>query len=92
LLRKVPTAVELWVRAEGSAQAGADPTQPRVVERRARAEDGMDAAAWLLAAMAEAVLRAADWRGVRFVDELCALEPIVARADALAGRETLRLS
>lgn len=81
LLAKVATPVELWARATRG---------DRRVERRARAEDGMDAAAWLIAAMTEAVLSTTPWQGVRFIDDLCAFEPIVARADALAGRPTLR--
>jgi hypothetical protein len=82
LLRGTPTAVELVAEARGGG----------VTARRfVRAEDGMDAAAWAIAAMVEALRDAGEWTGARFVDDVCALETVCARANALAGRETLRV-
>jgi hypothetical protein len=77
LLAKVPTAVELWARATDGAV---------VVERRARAEDGMDAAAWLIAAMAEARRRVAC--GVR--GAMCHARASAARGHTYPGRGCAR--
>lgn len=52
------------------------------------ASDGMDAAAWALAAMTERVIAAAPAKAC-FIDDVCALRPIVERANQLAGREVL---
>ncbi len=83
ILRDTPTAVELVAEARGGGATA---------RRSLLAPDGMDAAAWAIAAMVEA-LRDADatWTGARFIDDVCALEPVCARANALAGRETLRV-
>ena len=83
ILRDIPTAVELVAEARGGGATA---------RRFLLAPDGMDAAAFAIAAMVEA-LRDADatWTGARFVDDVCALEPVCARANALAGRETLRV-
>lgn len=88
LLRSLPTEVELYAGAEAGG---------RRVERRLVAADGMRAAAFAIAAMSESLLdgprRPLPDRRVLFIDELCALEPIVARARALADDPSLvRLS
>jgi hypothetical protein len=76
LLRSVATSVELVAEADGT-------------RRWVKARDGMEAAGLALAAMAEVVKE--DWVGVKFIDEVCALEPIVARANALAGTTVFEL-
>lgn len=79
LLSTTASAVEL---------VACTPTQ----RRTAYAADGMDAAAWALTAMTERVLLERDWRGVRFIDDVCDLEPIVARANELAARDVITLT
>ncbi|MBL8678667.1 MAG: hypothetical protein JNK05_05855 [Myxococcales bacterium] len=81
LLSGVASGVELYARAEG---AGA------VRERRVFAPDGMMAAAWAVAAMAERVLEKRPNDGACFIDDLCELDATIARANALAGHESLR--
>lgn len=83
LLRAVPSTVELVALAQGSEGA------PR---RWVRADDGLLAAGYALAAMTESVTAAPAWSGVRFIDQLCALEPVLARANALAGDELFTVS
>ncbi len=83
ILRDTPTAVELVAEARGGGATA---------RRFLLAPDGMDAAAWAIAAMVEALRDDGEvWTGARFVDDVCALEPVCARANALAGRETLRV-
>jgi hypothetical protein len=41
--------------------------------------------------MVESLRDVAGWTGARFIDDVCALELVCARANALAGRETLRV-
>ncbi|MEW5739432.1 MAG: hypothetical protein AB1938_10925 [Myxococcota bacterium] len=75
------SAVELVARGAGAkGEAG------QVVTTR----DGMLGGAYALAAMVEEVARAAAWSGVRFIDDVTELEPIIARANALAGEALLR--
>lgn len=83
LLAKVSTSVELVAEA----RAG-----DRHARRWVHARDGMQAGGLALAAMTEAVLRDPGWRGVRFIDDVCALAPTVARVNELAGAEVLRLA
>lgn len=83
LLTSVPSSVELVAIAEGAGK----------IERRgATTADGMEAGGFALAAMTEAVAADESWRGVRFIDDVCELEPIVARANRLAGRPVVALS
>lgn len=79
LLRSVASSVELV------AQSGA-------ARRFVTADDGMEAAGYALAAMVEQVNAAPAWTGARFIDDVTSLEPVVARANALAGRAVLTLS
>ena len=83
LLRSVASTVELVALAQG---AGGE------AKRVVKAKDGMEAAGYALAAMAETVAAKADWSGVRFIDDVSALEPIVARANALAGKPVLEVT
>lgn len=53
------------------------------------ADDGMDAAAWALAAMVEAVLAAPKTPGACFIDDVCTLGSVISRANQLANREVL---
>lgn len=82
LLRSVASTVELVAIAQGSKGE---------VKRVVKAPDGMAAAGYALAAMAESIAAKADWPGVRFIDDVTALEPIVARANALAGLTVLEV-
>lgn len=82
LLRGKESAVELTATARGT----------RVASRWLTTPDGMEAGGVALAAMAEAVASRSDWSGVRCIDDLTALEPIVARANELAGGPLLTLS
>jgi len=82
LLRSVATAVELVCLARGGDEA---------VRRVVKAPDGMEAAGFALAAMVEQLVARRDWSGARFIDDVCALEPVVARANALAGHAVLSL-
>lgn len=83
LLKSVASPVELVAIAQGT-----DGESKRVV----KAGDGMEAAGHALAAMTEAVAAKADWSGVRFIDDVCALEPIVARANALAKKSVFEVT
>lgn len=79
-LRSVASSVELVVNARGG---GRDATH--VV----KAGDGMEAGGFALAAMAEVVAGSSSWNGVKCIDEVCALEPIVKRSNELAGKTVL---
>jgi short subunit dehydrogenase-like uncharacterized protein len=76
VLRGRATTVELTVTARGAGGAA---------RGFVRARDGMRAGAAALAAMVEAVVHAEAWRGLRYIDDVCALEPITRRANELAG-------
>lgn len=82
LLSGVASAVELYARAEANGRSS---------ERRLVAPDGMMAAAWAVAAMAERVLEKQPAPGVHFIDDLCELDATVARANALAGHQSIRM-
>lgn len=82
LLRSKESAVELTATARGE----------REVRRWVTTPDGMEAGGVALAAMAEAVATRGDWSGVRCIDDVTALEPIIARANELAGKPLLTLS
>lgn len=61
--------------------------------RQLDAPDGMWAGAWALAALAEAATTGTSTKsGVQFIDDVAVLEPIVARANALAGARVLELT
>jgi hypothetical protein len=79
LLRSLSTSVRLV--AEGDDR-----------RRWLHASDGMQAAGFAIAAMAEALAMRAEWTGARFIDELCALDPIVERVNALAGEKLVTRS
>lgn len=83
VLRGVPTAVELYAEARG-----AEGTASRVLKSR----DGMGAAAFAIAAIAERLPDDPSWRGARFVDDVCALAPTVARANELARAAVFELA
>lgn len=80
LLGSVPSAVELVAIAKGEGDE---------VRRVVSAADGMEAGGFALAAMTEALVEGPTWTGARFIDDVCELEPIIARANALAGDELL---
>ncbi len=83
LLRGRASPVELTVTARrGGVEAS----------RWLRAPDGMEAGGVALAAMVEAIARAPGPTGLRYIDDACALEPIVARANALAGAPLVTLT
>jgi hypothetical protein len=82
LLGSVASPVELYARATSGDHE---------VERRLFAPDGMQAAAWALAAMCEAFLAHPTGAGVRFIDDVCGLAAIAARANALAGEAVMTL-
>ena len=83
LLRGVASSVELVASALGSGGEA---------RRWVRAEDGMEAGGYALAAMAEAIAAKNDWSGVKFIDDVTQLEPMIARANELAGRTVLTAS
>jgi hypothetical protein len=83
LLRGVSSSVELVASAAGKSGA---------LRRWVTTRDGMEAGGFALAAMAESVAASADWSGVKMIDDVTELEPIVARANVLAGSELLVLS
>lgn len=56
------------------------------------AGDGMQAGGVALGAMVEAIAREPGPPGLRYIDDACALEPIVARTNALAGHELVSLA
>lgn len=85
LLRSVPSQVQLLAVARGE--------DGREVRASIVAPDGMGAAGWALAATAEAlVAKKESFTGARFVDEVCELEPVLARANALAGSTVMELA
>lgn len=81
-LRAIPTGVELFAEAKGAEGR---------VRRAALTRDGMSAAAWAIAAMTEAIAAQRDLRGARFIDEVCALDAVCARANSLAGETVIEL-
>ena len=83
LLKRVGSPVELVAIAQGT-----DGESKRVV----KAGDGMEAGGFALAAMTEAVAAKTDWSGVRFIDDVSALEPIIARANELAKKTVLEVA
>jgi short subunit dehydrogenase-like uncharacterized protein len=82
LLKNTESAVELVASARGTTEA----------RRWVHTSDGMEAGGVALAAMTEAVARAQSWSGVRCIDDVTDLEPIVARANELAGSALLTVS
>ncbi len=83
LLRNVSTSVELVASAAG---------QGGEVSRWVKTADGMEAGGFALAAMTETIAASTDWSGVRFIDDVTELQPIVARANVLAGAPLIELS
>lgn len=81
-LRSVPSSVQMVATA---ARAG------KAFSRTVTCNDGMDAGAWALAAMAEAVGRAPPEAGLSFIDDTVRLEPLVKRVNEVAGRVVLAL-
>lgn len=77
LLRGVSTSVQMLARAEKDG---------RVFERHLTSRDGMEAAAFAIAVMAEGVAKAPKVSGLRFIDEVLELEPVLARVNEVAGR------
>lgn len=80
-LARVRSVVELCAIAQG-------PT--RSVARRVIAPDGMAAAAWALAAMSEQILARPRPAGAVFIDDVCSLDAVVARANELAAAQQLQ--
>lgn len=83
LLRSVSTSVELVAAAVGPGGE---------VRRWVKASDGMNAGGYALAAMTEAIAASTDWTGVRFIDDVTELQPIVSRANVLAGTSLIEVS
>lgn len=77
LFRSVSTSVQMVARAEKNG---------RVFERQTNSNDGMEAAAYAIAAMAEGVAKAPRVPGLRFIDEVLQLEPLLARVNEVAGK------
>ncbi|MCA2979980.1 MAG: hypothetical protein INH41_08885 [Myxococcaceae bacterium] len=75
-LRGVASPVQMLARAERDG---------RVFERHTTSSDGMEAAAFAIAALAEGVAQASPPPGLRFIDEVLRFEPVVKRVNALAG-------
>lgn len=82
VLRSRVTAVELLAQARRGGES---------VTRFLRAPDGMTAGGVALAAMAEALATAPGPAGLRYIDDACELEPLVARINALAGETMVAL-
>jgi len=82
LLRGKTTTVTLIATAQRDGVAAS---------RWLRASDGMAAGGAALAAMVEAIVADGSWRGLRYVDDACRLEPVVGRANALTTRPLLTL-
>lgn len=83
LLRSVPTSVQMVARAERDGRASA---------RHLTAADGMSAGAWALAAMTETLASSPPAPGVCFIDDVATLDAILARANALAGVDVMRVT
>lgn len=83
VLRSVPSAVEMVARAERGRAAS---------ERHVTCSDGMEAAAWALAAMAEAIAKRRPRAGLGFIDDATSLELISSRVNEVAGRVVLQVS
>jgi hypothetical protein len=83
VLRSVPSAVEMVAKAERG---------PATSERHVTCSDGMDAGAWALAAMAEAVGRRRPRAGLCFIDDATTLELVCSRVNEVAGRVVLVVS
>lgn len=82
VLRSRATAVELLAQARRGGES---------VTRFLRAPDGMTAGGVALAAMAEALAKTPGPAGLRYIDDACELEPLVARINALAGETMVAL-
>ena len=82
VLRSVPSSVQMVATAERAGKA---------FSRTVTCSDGMDAGAWALAAMAEAVGRAPPEAGLSFIDDTVRLEALVKRVNEVAGRVVLAL-
>ncbi len=83
LLRGVSSAVELVARAEGDGV---------VVEHRLSAADGFLVGGAAIAAMARRLARTPPPRGVHTIDEVCAIDDVVADIKAIAPDVRLELS
>ncbi len=75
VLRSLPSSVQMVATA---AREG------RVFSRAVTCDDGMEAGAWALAAMAEAVGRTPPSPGLSFIDDAVRLEPLVNRVNEVA--------
>ncbi len=82
LLRSVSSSVQMVARAEKSE---------KVFTRTVSCSDGMEAGAWALAAMAEAVGRTPPPVGLSFIDDVVRLEPLTKRVNEVAARAVLVL-
>ncbi len=83
LLREVTSSVELWARGRGAVE----------VTRAVTCDDGMMAGAWALAATALMLAEDEPRRsGVCFIDDVLKLEAVVARSNALARSQVLRMT
>lgn len=80
LLRGVSSAVFMLARAERDG---------RREEREVLCDDGMEAGAWALAAMAEAVVASPPRPGLSFIDDAVTLEAVVRRVNEVAARAVL---
>lgn len=82
-LKSVASSVELVVTARGGG---------REVTRCVKATDGMEAGGFALAAMAEQAAQRSDWTGVKMIDQVCSLEPVLQRANQLAGTQLMTVT
>lgn len=83
LLSRVSSSVQMVARAERAGQSSV---------RTVTCHDGMEAAAWALAAMAESVAREPPKPGLTFIDDDVRLEPLLARIDEVAGHRVFTLT
>ncbi len=83
VLRSVPSSVQMVARAEKNG---------RVFERHTSSSDGMEAAAFAIAAMAEGVAKAPMVPGLHFIDEVLEFAPVIARVNEVAGRPVYDVS
>ena len=96
--RLTPAALGKLANIAGSFGNGAVELTARAVGEQGEARrwvttrDGMEAGGYALAAMAEKVAASADWSGVKMIDDVTDLEPIIDRANELAGSALLELS
>ncbi len=83
LLARVAGRVEIVAEATGGE---------RIARRIVRTSDGMKAGGLALAAITERIAQGVSRSGACFVDDVCALAPIVDRTNSLSGMTLLEVS